>query len=89
MTDMTFEVLCLLMLNENLLIFKFAIAIPFEKWIKEIIGNLKKNFYTIIMYILNQICQMYKSNIINNRPERKYYMIYHKKIEVCNIKRID
>lgn len=28
MTDMTFEVLCLLMLNENLLIFKFAIAIP-------------------------------------------------------------
>lgn len=28
MTDMTFEVFCFLMLNENLLIFKFAITIP-------------------------------------------------------------
>lgn len=28
MTNMTFKMLCLLMLNKNLLIFKFAIAIP-------------------------------------------------------------
>lgn len=28
MTNMTFKMLCLLMLNENLLIFKFPIAIP-------------------------------------------------------------
>lgn len=35
-TDVAFKMLCFLMLNENLLIFKLTIAIPFNEQVKEI-----------------------------------------------------
>jgi len=37
-TDMTFEVFCLLMLNEDLLILELTVAIPFEEQCQ---GNLR------------------------------------------------